>query len=702
MKKLLILTPLLFFVNNVFSQVGYGTNNPDPRSVIELQSTDKAFYLPRLTDAQIAAQSNWKAGMLVFNTDKNCVYQRNNTQWECIVSGSAGPWFGTDNNASADDNAEDMYILGNMAVGQSTVTSGKVATFAGDVDIQGVLDPTKIIFSNKAGTNSSFTPNTNGAYEVEFTEDIDLNIKSNTNDKIIYIDKDGLVGINQVPQKASVIDMSSTANKTFQLPNVALGSLDNTISPPIPTADLEDGMLIFNTTEPVQNNGLVSSTFPELNYSEEGTTSKVSLTPFGVPDHEGFNLGLRVKLDPGGTGYRGLLIQDAVPPGQTISATYNVSFYIRKISGNSNTFDLRVRNPNNWIQNQTISTSWERKNFTISGSGNFVSLFIGETTPTATDSLEFELSGFQVSAGAGLLNYTPVPNPFSKGVYRWNANQSTWGKAGSVNDDAWGVSGEDRINDAARIGRTGIGTLKPETQLHVTEGENHGGVWFEIPSNGSGANLVIGDAAPEKNGAELLIKTNNPNINVHDNNTYGLGTGWFNFEGVNKNYVFGVTSNNSTVFEEVVFLNAKPTLRGFRWHTNPSSSQMTTSQVGSQIMRLNGNGNLSIAGTLTQNSDQRLKKDIKPISGALKTIEQLNGFYYNWKEEAHRSKERQIGFIAQEVEKVLPELVREDDEGYKSLNYSGIVPVLVEAVKELKKDNDKLRELLKKQGIRVE
>ena len=49
---------------------------------------------------------------------------------------------------------------------------------------------------------------------------------------------------------------------------------------------------------------------------------------------------------------------------------------------------------------------------------------------------------------------------------------------------------------------------------------------------------------------------------------------------------------------------------------------------------------------------------------------------------------RQIGFLAQEVESVLPELVTTDTNGYKSVNYIGVVPILVEAVKTLKKDND--------------
>ena len=69
----------------------------------------------------------------------------------------------------------------------------------------------------------------------------------------------------------------------------------------------------------------------------------------------------------------------------------------------------------------------------------------------------------------------------------------------------------------------------------------------------------------------------------------------------------------------------------------------------------------------------------------------LRGVSYDWRQDLpgqHFTEQRQIGFIAQEVEKVLPELVNTDEKGYKSVAYANVVPVLVEAVKTLKQDND--------------
>ena len=113
------------------------------------------------------------------------------------------PWFGTDDKAGATDNTEDIYLMGNMAVGQDSVSPGKVATFNGDVDIKGVLDPTKLIFSGD-GTVGSFDPTTDNQYEIEFQEGRDLEIKSNTTDNIIHVQNDGYVGIGTASPSATL------------------------------------------------------------------------------------------------------------------------------------------------------------------------------------------------------------------------------------------------------------------------------------------------------------------------------------------------------------------------------------------------------------------------------------------------------------------------------------------------------------------
>jgi trimeric autotransporter adhesin len=84
---------------------------------------------------------------------------------------------------------------------------------------------------------------------------------------------------------------------------------------------------------------------------------------------------------------------------------------------------------------------------------------------------------------------------------------------------------------------------------------------------------------------------------------------------------------------------------------------------------------------------------MKPLKSSLDKISHLWGIIYEWKVDEYPEfsfkKCREIGLIAQDVKKELPELVSEDKEGYKGLSYAKLTAVLVEAVKELKAQNEK-------------
>ncbi|MDQ3016806.1 MAG: tail fiber domain-containing protein, partial [Bacteroidota bacterium] len=78
--------------------------------------------------------------------------------------------------------------------------------------------------------------------------------------------------------------------------------------------------------------------------------------------------------------------------------------------------------------------------------------------------------------------------------------------------------------------------------------------------------------------------------------------------------------------------------------------------------------------------------NIRPLTNSLSNVLALQGIYYNWKKESFPEKQfddkGQIGFAAQELEKIFPEMVHTDAEGYKTVDYSKMAPVLVEAIKE--------------------
>jgi hypothetical protein len=118
---------------------------------------------------------------------------------------------------------------------------------------------------------------------------------------------------------------------------------------------------------------------------------------------------------------------------------------------------------------------------------------------------------------------------------------------------------------------------------------------------------------------------------------------------------------------------------------------------------LNVNGTANFTGDITVNgisytSDARYKTHIATFENALDTILNLRGVTFDWNRDAWKERQfpegRQIGFIAQEVEKVLPELVRTDTNGCKTVAYPNVVPVLVEAVRALNaKVDEKQRQI---------
>ena len=113
-------------------------------------------------------------------------------------------------------------------------------------------------------------------------------------------------------------------------------------------------------------------------------------------------------------------------------------------------------------------------------------------------------------------------------------------------------------------------------------------------------------------------------------------------------------------------------------------------------MRLDSSFDLQVAGDVvaasTAFSDERLKENIKKIENPLEAVSKLNGVTYDWKSNGKSS----VGVIAQDVQKVFPDLVKEvqpleGDEKRLTVNYDGLIGVLIESIKELQKEVETLK-----------
>jgi len=136
--------------------------------------------------------------------------------------------------------------------------------------------------------------------------------------------------------------------------------------------------------------------------------------------------------------------------------------------------------------------------------------------------------------------------------------------------------------------------------------------------------------------------------------------------------IFGDTSYDNQIFTGSILQTGSITTNGIGVGTAPSGV------VGAILAT---NDIVAFAS-----SDERLKENVALIENAVEKVEAIGGYTYNWipMEGVHVYGDmKDIGVIAQEVEKVLPELVSDRENGYKAVKYDKLTAVLIEAVKEL-------------------
>ena len=99
--------------------------------------------------------------------------------------------------------------------------------------------------------------------------------------------------------------------------------------------------------------------------------------------------------------------------------------------------------------------------------------------------------------------------------------------------------------------------------------------------------------------------------------------------------------------------------------------------------------------TAYYSSDISLKDNLRPIENALFKVNQIAGYEFDWNEKSHQiqqDKGHDVGLVAQEVEKVLPEVIQIREDGIKAIAYEKVVPLLVQSIKELTKRVEELED----------
>ncbi|WP_333663696.1 tail fiber domain-containing protein [Chishuiella changwenlii] len=246
-------------------------------------------------------------------------------------------------------------------------------------------------------------------------------------------------------------------------------------------------------------------------------------------------------------------------------------------------------------------------------------------------------------------------------------------------------------------GRVGVGTGAPAGQLHI---------------NTTFANGIISERSNDgpTNPPYISLRRNkSSDVTVNGAVTRNDILGAITFVGNTGSGYQGDPIQSNSSIQSIAAETFTTSAQGssLRFHTVPlgtviTQTRMIISSEGligmgraaeTNRLEINGEASKTTAGAFLANSDSRLKKDIQPISGedALSKLTKLEGVTYYWNDDktgTERPKEKQIGFIAQNIQQVFPEKVTTDKQGYLQTAYGDYDAIFVESIKAL---NEKIK-----------
>jgi hypothetical protein len=286
----------------------------------------------------------------------------------------------------------------------------------------------------------------------------------------------------------------------------------------------------------------------------------------------------------------------------------------------------------------------------------------------------------------------------------------------NINPSGINVTGITTITNAAGTVKIGIGTtaLLVEGNARVTGILTVGsssitlngitdtinvGTGLTLSSSGIVAGVITATSFVGSISGTATSTTNIPNLSgditsvntvttlatVNANvGTFGNGTAIPSITVNAKGLITGVTTtavSSGTAITDDTSTNASR----FLTFTSATSGSISAANVSSTKLTFNPSTGLLTVVDINSTSDLNLKENIKTIENSLNTLSQLRGVSFDWKETGRSS----YGVIAQELEEILPDLVKNGE--VKSVNYNGLIGVLIEAVKELSEEVKELK-----------
>ncbi len=269
-------------------------------------------------------------------------------------------------------------------------------------------------------------------------------------------------------------------------------------------------------------------------------------------------------------------------------------------------------------------------------------------------------------------------------------------------------------------GEVGIGTTSPSSRLHVNNSGSYRSAYLYNSYSGTTTkyglyNYVSSAGTGGRYGMYNSVSSNAASSfhygNMNYNWVYATGTGYGLY-----NYMYNY-AGNGTRYGLYNYMGCSSTGDGTGNRYALYSSVSIACDGGTRYAGY-FNGDVYVSGTITSTSDAAKKTNVQELNGAVGILSQLEPKTYNYKQDADLAlpDEKQYGFLAQDIEQVLPELVKtvetmsepgELEEGQeftpevtgeiKTVNYIALIPILVEAIQEQQAEIDALKaELAKK------
>lgn len=660
MKKIYILLLLNCIGHVALSQsIGVGTNTPHSSAVLDISSTSKGLLVPRMSSLQRSQINSPLKGLLVFDNDTNGFWFYNGTSWqELSGGGEAAAVFASTNGTvhNTQNVGTDNFLFGKTTMpanGESLTESVFYFNTAKRAFRAGRLFESAYGSPDSTGTNSiamGFNPKASGSTSIA----MGYHSRAEGNSSVA-------MGYGPIASKDYGTSMGyltrATGTASFAAGNSTYASGNNSLA--IGFLDTASGYTSAAFGQSTRASGQNSFT---ANYQTKATADNSTAMGYLSSANGVASLAVGSGAKTFGFGsFAAGVSTEAMEYASTALGYNNKAEAVYSLAAGVNNISKGVMSA-------------------VFGEGNIsqsaYSFVVGRNN--------------EIISNIDTLGWTPTDPIFIIGNGQYNSRSTAL--------------------TVLKNGNTGMGVTSPSGKLHVRNNSNAGAgqliVEEDFHSN-DGARVSFRNTARTDKFWDLFGQTAAVNADANFNFWYNNFGNVLSLKG-DGNIGIGVSlptaklhlSSGSGDWDRHIRLDKDDSPTGYaamlydgdlKFRTfDPASSVVFRNSFNHTTATLSPTGYLTIMGYLNQNSDARLKKNITGISESLNKIISLHGYHYNWIDTARGSR-LQTGFLAQEVEKIMPELVSENEEGTKSVNYSGMIPYMLEAIKELKAEIELLK-----------